>query len=490
MSVRRFGILKIQGAPVAVDVQHLHEAIAAPLEVNYSQSSCVYFVGTIKNRKEELPLLDIGIKSVNERIKYRDLPECSVAVLRSGDKKIGLIIERVEKIISVEPEKVVKSKSVDQNSLTSFGSMIMGDESIYPVLNIAELIKKMNLSDELGITIRNNEVDSSPVKKIMQVKLGLSCVGLDVERIKEVVTVAKIEKNVLATDYCIGLVRYRNQIIPVFHLRNIISKIKTHNSSNQLLIIENGQEPFAFVVDQFVSLQNIFSDQISEVRSLAEYVTDFLSGIVTDKKGNETCLLDMQKIIKSDAIESTLTNHYKLYHNNKIKVVTEKIESAKAQDLNSYLVFKNNSYFAVPIKNVCEVADATSLELSELDPRTGNINIRGEKIRVLNFAKIFSLQTESDSFAGKVIVVFKCDKDKKCGLLVDAVDCFVRFDASSMSRIPSILFEDIKNSSIRDYCSFGVNLVVSSDSSKCLHLLNMQAFRSVLFSNHDEKTTD
>lgn len=205
-------------------------------------------VGVIRGRV--LPLIRMGRKlnlsSIEETNENKRL---FVVVVGIADKRVGLVVDQ----LSGNQEVVIKSlgKYIGTPPFIS-GATIMGDGDVALILDVSAIIREEGtkvLSQTAAETQVSNEDQTSI--QVVAFQLGSEEYGLDIQIVKDIITVPNISPVMTAPSSVLGLINLRGKLIPVVDL---CKKLNLHESrrtkKSRIMVIEVQNKQVGILVDQ------------------------------------------------------------------------------------------------------------------------------------------------------------------------------------------------------------------------------------------------
>jgi len=182
----------------------------------------------------------------------------NIVVLQVGRYRFGLVVEAVHDI----EEIVVKPLGKSLNGLEVYAGMtIMGDGRMALILDAMGLIRHEHLlfdDDQELPVIQPEHTQVTTAKLPMYVLTKVGKAGHVAIPVKNVIGIAKINKQLVEVIDGKDVVPYRNQRLSVVRLSSIL-QLETEALSDegevlQLVLMMNEGQPVAFVVDQIIDI--------------------------------------------------------------------------------------------------------------------------------------------------------------------------------------------------------------------------------------------
>lgn len=257
-------------------------------------------VGMVRGRV--LPLVRLkerlGIKDETENLtqKKREF----VVVVGIADKRIGII---ADKTIGNQ-EVVIKSLGTYIGSPPFVsGATVMGDGSVALILDISSLVKEYGTQIQEQTDIVKTDVEEEE-RQIVTFKVDTEEYGIEIQKIRDIITLPEITKVVESPDYLLGLINLRGNMLPVIDLRKRFQLSEgTHTKKTRVIVVENGTKDIGFLVDEVTQVLKINQLSIEPSQKEDFYNHSHLIKEISKIENRVILILDTNEILSSIQID-------------------------------------------------------------------------------------------------------------------------------------------------------------------------------------------
>lgn len=211
-------------------------------------------VGIIRDRV--LPLVRmhsrLGAKEDNLSAKKR----LFVVVIGLAEKRVGLVVDRT----LGNQEIVIKplGKYVGQPKYIA-GATIMGDGNVALILDVGSIVREEGTKE-----LTNQEIDQKQINaqdEVIQLatfKLGVEEYGIEIDRVKDIITVPEITLVMNAPYSVLGMINLRGKLIPIMDLRQRFAiNHQALNRKSRIIVVEFLGGLIGILVDQVTQVLKV-----------------------------------------------------------------------------------------------------------------------------------------------------------------------------------------------------------------------------------------
>lgn len=375
-------------------------------------------IGFTSHNKHIYPLICME-KLLNLSEDCEDPYGKTAIVTVAGDKYFALVVDEIQKIQEIE-------KNQEGNEIINFynlqGKLLEEITPEFLSLNIKlPPLNQTFLTHSFSIQEKENKYNE---KSFLIFTLGHQKCGLDTDFIKKVEYADKEINNKVKdkSSWIDGVFLLRNNVIKVGNLRKLLGLEEIEPIEKNLVIVEENNKIFSFLVDEIVDIHNVREEQINKSTDNSFIFKDFIvygSSVVP--------------IISEDFIKEALEKHAIKVNNN-----VEGIRNRKNEV--DILLFKiGNEKFGIKMENVSEVFDYSDTHISSYPTENkailGVITARKETYFLITYEHILGQKIDKESEDTKILVI--SDDSVKIAILISQIEDIVHVPEDSIA-----LFED------------------------------------------------
>lgn len=210
-------------------------------------------VGMVRGRVLPLVRLKERLGLAEENENYAPKKREFVVVVGIADKRIGII---ADKTIGNQ-EVVIKSLGTYIGSPPFVsGATVMGDGSVALILDISSLVHEHGT--QIQEQMETVKTDMEEEIQLVTFKLDTEEYGIEIQKIKDIITLPALTKVVETPDYLLGLINLRGNMLPVIDLRKKFQlPDRTLTKKSRVIVVENGTKDIGFLVDEVTQVLKI-----------------------------------------------------------------------------------------------------------------------------------------------------------------------------------------------------------------------------------------
>jgi purine-binding chemotaxis protein CheW len=368
------------------------------------------------------------------------------AIVLDGASKIAITVDTVERLITLEHTRVETRPSqlaADPGEIL-LGAFRNGADPAAKILDLPALLSQAFLP-RIARSAAGSKAPVRPAleparrmatKALVTFEIASQTYALPLSDVREIIALPpEIATVPHAEALILGLVTYRDQLLPVLSLRGLLGFPLARDMRNKIIVTSVAGAPVGLVADRMQAILHADPAAIEPApRLLAARAggETQIDQMVRRADGGLIALLATEKLFGDDVMARLGT------HSSPESLVAE-AAGPKLQ----FLVFRlAGEEFALPIAAVMEVA-AVPDKITRL-PKTpkflrGVVNLRGEVLPVIDQRSRFDLPERSD--AGGRLIVLRSARHH-AGLIVDAISGIRAVAADAIEPAPHLAGEE------------------------------------------------
>lgn len=400
-------------------------------------------VGLANLRGSVLPVLDLRRMLQLDMSDYNDASR--VVVVDAGNP-VGLVVDRVARVMEVAPECIEVADDVQS---TADADLLAGvikagnDESLVQLLNIDKLIEQefslvaasaSTDGMELGGGNTRTEPECDETDEETDQLVSFTAEGQEFAfRLMEVEEIVRLPDSIAQVpavdDHVLGLIDLRGRLLPLVSFRRMFElEDKTLNEENRILVISlrrpgGRKDSVGLVVDEVNEVLHVPRDvQESVPALLGENDDEILKVCCLDSGRRLVSLLGAESLFAHPAVRSALESRGKEEERNMVN--DEHIQDLETEDDTEQLVVFRlaEQEYGVSIDDVQEITRLP--EQLDKVPKTpefieGMINLRGMVLPVLDMRVRFGMDKMEPNDRQRIIVLGL--DGTRTGFIVDSV---------------------------------------------------------------------
>lgn len=257
-------------------------------------------VGVIRDRV--LPLVRMHHRlGTSEQFLHRK-KRLFIVVVGLAEKRVGIVVDRT----LGNQEIVIKplGKYIGQPKYIA-GATIMGDGKVALILDVGSIVREEGTKE-----LSAQEIDQKHLKnqeemiQLATFKLGVEEYGVDIARVKDIITLPSITTAMNAPYSVLGMINLRGKLIPVVDLRQRfeIKRIDL-NRKSRIIVVEFFNELMGILVDQVTQILKVPANTIeSPPDNMSQVDSKFIKSIC-NFNGRLIILLDLDLILDIEELK-------------------------------------------------------------------------------------------------------------------------------------------------------------------------------------------
>ncbi len=460
---------------MAFDMDRVMEIVRVPetVEVPLTPSS---LLGLANLRGTILPVLSLRRVMGLEDVQNTDATR--VMVLNYVGRPLGFVVDRVTRVIGVQPEAV---ETIDSANSTFDSSLLGGvlknidDQPLIQVMNIDALTEQEyrqfaaanehkhagNLVDQNATLSKQDgdEADDENVLQLVSFSVANQEYSFDIGATKEIIRLPESINSVpQAPSHVIGMVNLRDHVLPLVKLRTMFGLPETPLSEmNRIVVLTLRQgvrlSMVGVVVDEVREVLRIRRDQVEDVPALLLEGQDMeeLEGICQLDEGERiVTLLSADKLFRRhdiiDAVNSvadvvTDQGHAHGQDNIGSEEMSDMEDLQTDDDTEPQLVVfhlgaQEYGVMIEAVKEILRLPDSLTQVPKTSEYVEGMINLRGTVLPIIDMRARFGLTRNDRNDRQRIVVLNR--NNVLTGYIVDSVSEVLRLQASQIETAPRL----------------------------------------------------
>ncbi|WP_143870840.1 chemotaxis protein CheW [Catenovulum sediminis] len=479
---RQFVTFHVGAECMAFDMERVMEIVRVPktVEVPLTPSS---LLGLANLRGAILPVL--SLRRVLQLDDAEQTDASRVMVLNYGGQPMGFVVDRVTRVIGVQPDAIENMEKVgstiDASLLSGVLKNVEGQELVqlvdvdaltqqeYGHLKSISQVGLQNTSVAANnqiLSSQNADDDEQNILQLVSFSVAGQEYSFSIDATQEIIRLpSKINSVPKAPPHVLGMIDLRNRVLPLVKLRTMFNLPENELSEmNRIVVLtlRRGRQVsmVGVVVDEVKEVLRIQQEQIEAVPALLLDSCDKqeLEGICQLDEGKRiVTLLSAERLFhRDDVIEaveaaqqseqahvgSIPESQREEEDNMNLDAQAEQLEEEETQ----LVVFNlENQEYGVMIESVKEI-----LRLPEnltkvpktLDFVEGMMNLRGNVLPIIDMRRRFNLTTQDGSDRQRILVLNHYHT--QTGYIVDSVSEVLRLQPEQIEAAPSLSEDQAK----------------------------------------------
>ncbi len=460
----QFVAFNIDSESFAFPMKSVIEIIRVPdtVQVPLTPSS---LLGLANLRGSVLPVLDLRRLLRLPEIEHTDATRVLVA---DCGKSVGLVVDRVERVLSVESENIESSEGVQTTvNADLLTGIIKNGNNGNRLTQLLDIKKAVHLefetdhtmtagSDELFADSHKRMTRGQPEEsaeddtaQLVNFVLDGQEYAFDIADVEEIVRVPdKINRVPCSDNHVLGIINLRNRLLPLVSLRRMFSlpeaPMEDHNRIVVVNLRENGgvQASVGIVVDQVREVLRVSSDVQDEMPSLLKRGEELaeVKGVCRLDDGKRlVSMLSTDRMFQRSDVQAALEAAKE--SEDRMASSGEGIQSDERTDDETQLVVfhLNDQEYSVMVEFVQEIIRVPE-EMSRV-PKTaefieGLVNLRGTVLPVLDMRVRFGLDRIDQNERQRILVLNL--NGVRTGFIVDSLSEVLRVSRSVVETSPKL----------------------------------------------------
>ncbi|MBF7073185.1 chemotaxis protein CheW [Glaciecola sp. MH2013] len=426
-------------------------------------------IGLANLRGGVLPIIDLRKLLEFPTEDFNESSRVVVVDTGSASGKVGLVVDRVLQVKSVDKSQIDTSSNIQSNldEKVLDGVIKMGDgEPVIQLLNVAEVVKndfqtmvQEHISDaqssaSLSVEQYNEDDEDDTSNQLVSFMLDEQEYAFDLMDVEEIVRIPDNIASMPKTDaHVVGLIELRNRLLPLISLRTLFGLAEAQLCENNRIVIvsitlANGQREFAgFIVDQVREVLRVNEDLLQAVPSILQNTEEDIDKICRLDKGKRlVSVLNSENVFGHQELRDAMTDsrvqENQMQDHDESQDFVDEDDDGTAQ-LVVFMLCEQE--YAVSIDNVQEITRIP--DKMDRVPKTpkfieGVVNLRGTVLPVIDMRTRFELDKMDASERQRIIVLTIAGITT--GFIVDSVAQVLRLPREQIEASPNLSEEQTR----------------------------------------------
>lgn len=469
----------IDKTEIAITVKSVQEVVNFPDRIIPMPLAPVFLLGVFNLRGMIIPI--INLKSL---LKYPDISVNNlqkVAIVEIEGARVGLVFDSTSEILRVSEDDISEfSYATETSHRVISGAIKLNDgDRILQILDTSALISIENIPQIIdqqkisSVQSKNSRLDQR--SKCISFFVKDIKMGFEISTIHEIVKVPEIKNSSIQNDIFLGIINLRGRTIPVVSFAKVLKMATTEEnearekSDQRIIILKINKELIGLMVDSVDCINSYYEDDKMTVPLLSKDRISMFQGCLNLSNEGEIFLLDHEHVLSGPEILEVTEGHSKIYQNVELENVMKKI------DRESYISFRLDHLFGIPIKDVKEIINYSDdiLNAPGMPAHVlGMLNLRSNLVTVIDTRNLYKMGLAAEINNDTKVLIFENDGER-FGLVVDALESILTIDQDKKFKVPSLVTQKIQSqfqNDIKEIVSVGIG-----EKESALIILNINS---------------
>ena len=405
------------------------------------------FLGLANLRGNILPVVDLRIIL---NCAANELTDASRVIIIDCGQPVGLVVDRVDRVIQVEPDQIEPVTSHQENIQADCLSGVIKQQA-QGQANLIQLLDGQKITAReftMFTASQSTALDTSRLAEIKETEaetededderqlvsfyLDNQEYAFEIARLKEIVRLPEEIHEVPNSDpNLMGIVSYRNQMLPLVNLNAMLGLNSHHDPEQSRVLVMTLQDsnfnasPIGLVVDKVHEILKIAHEQWEPVPELIAQQTqnNEIKAVCRLNQGKRiVSVLSLKNMFAHPGMEAALAASQEYQEKSMQEVPKEQLQEHEEDEIQLVTFKLADEEYGILIENIQEIILIP--EEINVVPRTpeyieGMINLRGTVLPVIDMRKRLGMDAMSRQDSQRIIVLNI--RGIKTGFIVDAV---------------------------------------------------------------------
>lgn len=441
----------IDKTEVAITVKAVQEVVNFPDRIIPMPLSPSFLLGVFNLRGMIIPI--INLKNL---LKYADdsiSPSQKVAIVEIEGARVGLVFDSTSEILRVSDDDISAFGYVSEHSHKVIAGaiklndgnrilQILDAPALITIENIPQIIDQQKLT---GIHSKNSRHEQR--HKCISFFVKDIKMAFEISTIHEIVKVPEIKPSSIQSDIFMGIINLRGRTIPVVSFAKILKMkdvsldTKDLTDDHRIIILKIDKELIGLMVDSVDCINSYYEDDKMAVPLLSKDRISMFQGCLNLPNEGEIFLLDHEHVLSGPEILEVTEGHSKIYQNVAYENVLKKI------DRESYISFRLDHLFGIPIKDIKEIINYTEDILNAPgmpEHVLGMLNLRSNLVTIIDTRSLYKMNVNQEKNSDTKVLIFE-KEGERFGLVVDALESILTIDQDKKFKVPSLVTQKIQS---------------------------------------------
>lgn len=442
----------IDKTEIAITVKAVQEVVNFPDRIIPMPLAPAFLLGVFNLRGMIIPI--INLKSL---LKYPDVSINNlqkVAIVEIEGARVGLVFDSTSEILRVSEDDISDFGYANESSHRVISGAIKlnnGDRilqildtaSLITIENIPQIIDQQKINNIQSKNSRHDQRHKCISFYVKDVKMAF-----EISTIHEIVKVPEIKTSSIQNNIFLGIINLRGRTIPVVSFAKILKMTASEeteevkeDSDQRIIILKIEKELIGLMVDSVDCINSYYEDDKMAVPLLSKDRISMFQGCLNLSNEGEIFLLDHEHVLSGKEILEVTEGHSKIYQNAELKNVLKKI------DRESYISFRLDHLFGIPIKDIKEIINYTDdiLNAPGMPAHViGMLNLRSNLVTVIDTRNLYKMGVAGERNSDTKVLIFE-KEGERFGLVVDALESILTIDQDKKFKVPTLVTQKIQS---------------------------------------------
>ncbi|WP_199100677.1 chemotaxis protein CheW [Dyella sp. ASV21] len=475
-----FGSFHLAGTELVLSVTSLQEVVSYPSDITTVPLAPSFLLGLFNLRGTLIPI--VRLRELLQ-LGHADVPDgAKIAIIDAHHTKVGLLFDSTGEILRVPGElKIDFGRPADSKELIGGVLKLDNGNRILQILSHEALAQLQDLPRLNHDTQREQEAAraraaQSQRTQCVSFRVGNAKLALPMSAIHEIIRVPELQKSVLASALCLGILNLRGNTMPVIDFGRFLAlppkdaaapDIEGEEDERRIIVLKQDDMHFGLLVDAVDSIVAHSDDELLAMPSFDRTHASLFRGCIRSGEGVHTILLDAQALLSDAVIDEVTQGHRELYQD--VATLNNDAAARRGRSRETYVTFRLKHLIGAPIQQLREVIEFPA-DLIRPPGTPGHVcgvlNLRRKLIPIMDLRALYGMPPYEDVASTRILIVEH--EGEKCGLMVDSVENIVTVDAADKLPVPRVLLDQTGTSLQHD-----MKEVVELAEHQSLMLLNL-----------------
>lgn len=431
----------------SVAVKFVQEVVNSPGVYASIPLAPAYLKGLFNLRGTVIPVIDLRILLNLPMDSMTEAPKIAIIELNEGC--VGLLFDKTGDVFRSHPEER-SDFSDDTEGIISGVFKKDNGSRIVQILNVHRLFSLKSIPKDSHQNRSSRELNSRKRghrKQCISFLVGEARCALPISDIQEIIKINSLGNSVLRGGYCLGAIDLRGVTVPIIDFTALLGyrEMEKHDSQFQgdqrVIVMRLEKELFGLLVDAVNSIIFYFPDELVGFPIVEQSRSEMFLGCITGQGDSDFLLLDHQKILTNQEVNDITRGHSKLYrsHMGDSSIARRKSSGTRK----TYITFKIDSPYAIPINEVKEIIDFPKDILRPPGVSShvcGVLNLRGVLVTIIDSRLMYGVGAGEVKREKTKVLIFHRE-GVHFGLVVDDVESILTIAESAKMKLPEMLYD-------------------------------------------------
>lgn len=448
-SVQLYGSFHLGEFELALPIDALQEVVTFPDAIARVPLAPAHLLGMFTLRGLLIPIVHLGsFLGLPDGI---DRSEARIAVIASGDMRLGVLFDRTGEILRVSAGQIVPLRHGSE-SLGLIESAFHIDHRILQVLSADALSRLPGLphalNPDLAQQARQRRMAQGSRHQAISFQVGGRPMALPMAAIHEIVRLPVLEHSVLADSRCRGWLQLRGRPVPVVDFARFLglesgsagaADGSDSDDLRRVMVLRRDDSYLGLLVDEIDSIVAYLDAQLLPMPVIRGQAGLFAGCISrSDTATHDLILVSAPALLAEPYMAELAKGHHDLY------LVADHelrdVEATRQRARETWVTFHLDRLMGLRIEQLCEVIDYDPALVRPPGAPShvrGVLNLRQTLITVVDLRSLYRMKEADDLAASKILIVEH--GGYKYGLVVDAVQNILSIERAEKLRVPAMV---------------------------------------------------